>query len=87
MVGSRRITYIWRGCDHTVGIQKERQAHALKDTLEEVDDLQRQHVLAHVISNFEDACLPVVLSLHAVTSAACACQPVFSFSPTLTQQS
>ena len=43
------VTYVTRGGHDAVGEQKQRQFHRLENALEQVDDLQCEHVLSHVI--------------------------------------
>lgn len=43
--------YPWRGSNHTVWKQEEVQSNSLEDVLEERDDLQGKHILAHIISH------------------------------------
>ena len=49
---------------HTVWHKVEAEPHLLEHVLEELDDLQRQHVLANVITHLEDARLKGVLVTH-----------------------
>ena len=52
--------YTYPACsgDDTVGYEVEFKPHPLKDVLEELYDLEGQHVLSNVVSNLEDASLP-----------------------------
>lgn len=50
--------YPTRCGNDTVGYKVEVKPHPLKDVLEQLYDLQGQHVLANIVSDLEDACLP-----------------------------
>jgi hypothetical protein len=53
-----KYTYPACGGDDTVGYKVEVKPHPLKDVLEELYDLEGQHVLANIITNLEDTRLP-----------------------------
>ena len=44
--------------DNTVGYKVEVKPHPLKDVLEELYDLEGQHVLSNIVTNLEDTSLP-----------------------------
>ena len=48
--------------DHLVGEEVELQPRLAEDVLAKLYDLEGQHVLAAVVANLEDGCLPNVLA-------------------------
>ena len=56
------LTHPRVGGDHLVGEEVEVEPRLAEDVLAQLDDLERQHVLAAVVAHLEDGRLPHVLA-------------------------
>lgn len=52
------MCYSWSRCDDPIRKQIQLQSDGLKDVLKNPDDLQSEHILPDVISDFENSRLP-----------------------------
>lgn len=54
-----RLAYPWTSGNYVIRIEVQIKSVLIEDILEYLDDLKSEDILSHIVSDFEDACLPV----------------------------